>query len=100
MSHSEIAEQLSQATGRTVRYEDIPPEIYQQEMESAGCPQIEIETMLGLYADIRAGQNCDAIVTDTVERVLGRESIKFRTYAQNVAAKYEQNNSRCYSSIS
>ena len=87
LSHSEIAGQLTQATGRAVTYEDISPEIYEREMKSSGCPQTEVETMLGLYADIRAGTNCDAIVTDTVETVLARASIKFRTFAQDFAAK-------------
>ena len=34
LSHSEIADQLSEGTGRSIKYQDISPEEYQQELET------------------------------------------------------------------
>jgi uncharacterized protein YbjT (DUF2867 family) len=86
LSHSEVAEHLSVGTGRSIKYEDIPPEVYQQELENDGWIKDDIDSMLGLFADIRAGHNWDANVQDTVKPVLGRAGIKFNKFASDYAS--------------
>ena len=85
LSHAQIAEQLTQALGRPVRYQDIPPEVYRGELESAGWDQPSIESMLGLFDDIRAGRNSDRDVADSVDPILGRPGIRFAQYARDYA---------------
>jgi len=86
LSHTEVAAQLSEGTGRPIKYQDIPPELYQQELESDGWTKDDIDSMLGLFADIRAGRNSDINVEDTVKSVLGRAGIKFNQFASDYAS--------------
>jgi len=87
LSHSKIAEELSEATGRTISYEDISPIEYQHELESFEWDTASIESMLGLFADVRAGINSDTNISDTVKPLLGRQGIKFRQFATDYASK-------------
>lgn len=87
LSHAEIAQELSEATGRTISYEDISPIDYQRELESFEWDAASIESMLGLFADVRAGINSDSNISDTVEPLLGRPGIKFRQFAIDYASK-------------
>lgn len=88
LSHAEVAEQLSEATGRTITYENITPEVYEQILDSAGYLKDGIDTLQGLFLDVRKGVNSDTYVSDTVEEVLGHAGIKFRKFAQDYATKY------------
>ncbi len=88
LSHSDVANQLSAATGRSILYENISPEIYEQEKTAQGWPRASIDTLLALFADIRAGTNHDSTLTNTVERVTGRPPFNFRTFARHYAAKF------------
>ena len=86
LSHSEVATQLSEGAGRSIKYQNIPPEVYQQELENDGWIKDDIDSMLGLFADIRAGHNSDANMQDTVKPVLGRAGIKFKQFAIDYAS--------------
>ncbi len=87
LSHAEIAELLSEATGCSITYENISPEDYEQTLKSAGYLKDGIDTMLGLFFDVRKGINSDTNSPDTVKDVLGRAGIKFKNYAQDYATK-------------
>lgn len=87
LSHAEVARELSAATGRNIIYEDISPAAYQRELESFEWDRASIESMLGLFADIRAGINNDSDIGDTVEPLLGRPGIGFRQFALDYATK-------------
>lgn len=88
LTHAEIAETLSQATGRAIRYLDIDPQEYREELEAAEWDQPSIETMLGLFQDVRAGSNSDSDVADSLQSLLGRPGIRFREYARDYAASF------------
>jgi uncharacterized protein YbjT (DUF2867 family) len=88
LSHSDVANQLSAATGRIIIYENISPEIYEQEKTTQGWPRASIDTLLALFAEIRAGTNHDSTVTNTVERLTGRPPFNFQTFARDYAAKF------------
>ncbi len=87
LSHAEVAEQLSEATGRTITYENISPEVYEQALHSSGYLKDGIDTLQGLFLDVRKGINSDTNVSDTVKDVLGDAGIKFRKFAQDYATK-------------
>jgi uncharacterized protein YbjT (DUF2867 family) len=86
LSHSEVADQLSEATGRSITYENISPEAYEQQLLSDGYLKDDIDTLQGLLSDVRRGINSDTNVTDTVKEVLGRPGITFKQFAQDYAS--------------
>ena len=86
LSHSEVADQLSEATGRSITYENISPEAYEQQLLSDGYLKDDIDTLQGLLSDVRKGINSDTNVTDTVKEVLGRPGITFKQFAQDYAS--------------
>ncbi len=89
LSHSDVADQLSAAMGRTIVYVDIPHEIYEQEKAAQGWPRASIDTLLALFADIRAGT--ESAVTDVVENVTGRAPQWFQEFARDCAAGFGTN---------
>jgi uncharacterized protein YbjT (DUF2867 family) len=86
LSHSEFATRLAAASGRRIVYEDISPDVYEREKVSQGWPRASIDSMLELFADVRAGVDC--IVTDTVERVTGRAALNARDFARDHASRF------------
>ncbi len=86
LSHADVADQLSAATGRSIVYENISPETYEQEKAAQGWPRTSIDTMLALFADIRAGTV--SVVTDTVSGVTGRAPLSFREFARDYASTF------------
>lgn len=53
--HAELAAMLSEATGRTITYEDISPESYKAQLEAAGTPAPLVAFMTGAAATVKAG---------------------------------------------
>ena len=80
-TRSEVAEVLSQATGKTVTYEPLTDEAFQAGMTSAGAPAAYVRLMTGLYEGVRAGHTAD--VTDTVKQVTGRAPISLEQFARD-----------------
>lgn len=85
ITHHEVAGLLSAATGRTIDFEDIPPDVYDQEKVATGWPRSSIDSLLALFAEIRAGKNDDATPNDTVARVTGRPARSFAEFAKEYA---------------
>ncbi len=87
LSYSDVADRLSTATGRSIIYENISPKTYEQEKVSQGWSRASIDTMLALFADVRAG--IDSVVTDTVESVTGRAPLSFQKFARDHASEFK-----------
>ena len=87
LSHGEIAQILTKSTGRNITYIDLDPEKYKKELESSGWTKSAIESMLGLFDDIRAGTNSDSMLGDTIKPILGRPGIRFRQFAEDYASR-------------
>jgi uncharacterized protein YbjT (DUF2867 family) len=87
LSHSDIADQLSAATGRSIVYENVSPETYEQELTAQGWPRGSIETMLALFTEIRVGN--ESVVFDTVETVTGRAPFRFQKFANDYASVFK-----------
>ena len=83
MSMTDIAADLSKATGRPVTYVNVPHDAFVAEIENSGAPK-EVTWMLDyLFATVLDGRN--AHLTDGVARALGRPPKDFAAYARDVA---------------
>jgi uncharacterized protein YbjT (DUF2867 family) len=85
-SHADVAIELSAAMGRSITFENISAEMYEHEKTSEGWSRGAVETMLALFAEIRAGDA--SVVTDTVERVTGRAPYSIRTFARDYTPNF------------
>lgn len=84
MTFAEVASELSQATGREIRYQDVPHEAFMAEVTRSGAPE-EVAWMLDyLLSTVLDGRN--AHLTDGVRQALGRAPRDFADYARNTAA--------------
>lgn len=86
INHREIAETISRVSGRPVAYEDLLPEAYSAELKGLGIGQTTVDTMLALFAQVRADEY--AGLTDTVERVTGRPPHSFAEFARDHVAAF------------
>ena len=77
----EVADAISQATGKEVRYEPLSEEAFRERMSGAGMPEDYLELMTGLYQAVRAGYTAET--TDTFEQVTGRAPITLGQFARD-----------------
>lgn len=84
LSFAEVAEQLSEATGRDVRYLPVTVERFMAESAARGVPEDLTGLLHYLFTEILDGRN--AYVADGVERALGRPAREFKQYAEDAAA--------------
>lgn len=84
MSFSDIASDLSQATGRTITYTDIPHEAFVSGIAESGAPKEVVWLMDYLLSTVLDGRNSH--LADGVQRALGRAPRDFTAYAKEVAA--------------
>jgi uncharacterized protein YbjT (DUF2867 family) len=75
---------IARATGRTIRHDDVDPEVFVEHQVAAGVPLGIARVFAGLYLAIRAGQG--AALFDGVPRALGREPRAFEDYVAEAAA--------------
>ncbi len=77
-------DEIAWATGRGIRYVQLPPEAFAAGVAEAGMPE-DIAWLLDyLFATVLDGRN--AHVVDGVRRALGREPGDFAEYARRIAA--------------
>ncbi|MEM9939688.1 MAG: NAD(P)H-binding protein [Pseudomonadota bacterium] len=83
MSLADVAGDLSRATGRPIRYVNVPHAAFVDEIAKSGAPK-DVTWMLDyLFATVLDGRN--AHLTDGVARALGRPPKDFADYAREVA---------------
>ena len=82
-SHAEVANALAEASGTTISFEDIPPQIFAQELLEAGWKPSSVDSFEALFSEIREGDA--AIVTDDVVKVTGRSAYSIFDFAANHA---------------
>lgn len=85
LTYADVARQLSDATGREIRYVPVTNEQFFAGMEQAGVPAGFADLLRYLFEITRSGVN--AHVTDGVERALGRPPRSFRAFAARAAAE-------------
>ena len=84
LTFTQVAEAISRASNRTVRFVDIPHEAFVQSVAESGAPD-DIAWLLDyLFSTVLDGRN--AYVSDGVQRALGRAPKDFADYARKIAA--------------
>jgi uncharacterized protein YbjT (DUF2867 family) len=84
LSMAEVAEKLSAAIGKTIRYVDVPPEEANKARLAAGMSPYLAEGLDELFAERRKGK--ESKVWPTIEEILGRKSTTFDEFARrNIA---------------
>jgi uncharacterized protein YbjT (DUF2867 family) len=84
LSMADVAEKLSAAIGKPVRYVDVPPEDARQARLAAGMPPYLAEGLDELFAERRNGK--ESTVWPTIEDVFGRKPTTFDEFALRNAA--------------
>ncbi|WP_428660121.1 SDR family oxidoreductase [Runella sp.] len=81
---AEIAEQLSDVTGKTITYTDIPLDAFKEGLTKAGVPQQYVPIIVSISEAFKAGE-MDATEED-LETLLGRKPTSLSTYLQETYA--------------
>jgi uncharacterized protein YbjT (DUF2867 family) len=84
LSMTEVAEKLSAATGRTVRYVNVAPEEARRAQLAAGLPQYNADALAELFAERRKGK--ESQVSPVFEDLIGRRPTSFDEFAARSAA--------------
>lgn len=84
LTHDQIADELSRAAGRTIRYQPISNEEFRLGMSEMSVPEEYIDLLDYLFDLTVSGVNAEP--TSDVERVLGRPARSFREFAAKAAA--------------
>lgn len=83
LSFAEAVAGIATASGRPIRYQQIPAADYKAAMEQAGVPQDMISLVLYLFTTVLDGRNAN--MTDGVSQALGRPPRRFADYAERTA---------------
>lgn len=81
ISNYKIAEILSEITGRTINYIDVPVDAARQSVKNMGMPDVIVEALLELSAIIKAGYTSE--VSPAVGQITGKQPILFRRFAKD-----------------
>jgi uncharacterized protein YbjT (DUF2867 family) len=80
MTFREITGELSKATGREIKFQDITIEEYAKTLEGYGLPPDYVQFITYLFTEIFDGRN--ASLTDGVQQALNRQPSDFSTFVQ------------------
>jgi uncharacterized protein YbjT (DUF2867 family) len=86
LTMSEVAEKLSAATGKPVRYVNVPPEEARKAQLAAGIPPYLADALFELFAERRNGK--EAKVWPDAAALLGRRPTSFDEFAKRHAAMF------------
>ncbi|MCB0166924.1 MAG: NAD(P)H-binding protein [Anaerolineae bacterium] len=84
MTFTDIAAELSEATGREITYIQPPHEAFVTEVANSGAPKDVVWILDYLFSTVLDGRN--AYITDGIQRALGRPPKDFAEYAREAAA--------------
>ncbi len=87
LTHFEVAQKISEAAGRTIRYVHLNEEEFVIEMVKRGWSQASAEHTVFLYRIVRMGK--EAAVSRDIEMILGRPGIDFESFAKDHASCWE-----------
>lgn len=82
--HADVARLLSAASGRAIRYEDIPPDAMRAGLLSAGMPAAYAEMLVTILGYFKAG--AAERITDAVQTITGRPPRSLQAFVQEHAA--------------
>jgi uncharacterized protein YbjT (DUF2867 family) len=85
LNHREVADILSNATGRSFVYEDVAPETWRRESIAAGMSEDVAGQVLEIFANVKAGRS--AISGGDLAPLLGRPGTTLAEFARDHAAE-------------
>ena len=83
---TEVAERLSAATGKPIRYVNVAPEDARRAQLAAGMPPYLVDALVELFAERRKGK--EAQVSPAAQTILGRRPTSFDEFATRHAAVF------------
>jgi uncharacterized protein YbjT (DUF2867 family) len=86
LTMTQVAEKLSAATGKTIRYVNVPPEDARQAQLAAGMPPYLADALFELFAERRNGK--EAKVWPDAAVLLGRPPTSFDEFARRNASVF------------
>lgn len=86
ITHDQTAALISEATGKTVTFEDITPEVMLSQLKGAGIPHDYAEFLIMILGALKAGHA--ERMTDAVEAITGRKPTTFAQYAKDYRAAW------------
>jgi len=86
LSCYDIAASISRATGKAVKYVDVPRDTAEASMIQTGMPQWQAEAICQLMDQLRSGTMSGP--TDVVEKIAGKTPISFDHFARENAAAF------------
>jgi uncharacterized protein YbjT (DUF2867 family) len=87
LTMTEVAAKLSAATGKTIRYVNVPPEDARKAQLAAGMPPYLADALFELFAERRNGK--EAKVWPDAAVLLGRRATSFEEFARRNAAIFQ-----------
>lgn len=81
LDHDQVAEEISTASGKNIRYQEISVDDFRKGLLSAGLPNDYVNLLVAIMGFLREGYA--AAVTDSVEKILGRKALSVKSYAQD-----------------
>jgi uncharacterized protein YbjT (DUF2867 family) len=93
LTFAEAIEEIAQASGRELKFQEVPIEQYVSDMQEHDVPQDVIKLTKYLFNTILDGRN--SRVTDGIQRALGRAPRDFSDYARATAATGVWNGESC-----
>lgn len=86
LTYDDVAQQISQVTGKTVSYVDIPVAQQRQALQGAGMPEWQIEALIELQRYYIEGGGGET--DDLVKQVIGREPTHLKQFVQEFADEF------------
>lgn len=84
LTMTQVAEKLSSATGKTIRYVNVAPEDAKKAQLAAGMPAYLVDALGELFAERRKGKESE--ISPIVPTILGRRATSFDEFAVRNAA--------------
>ncbi len=81
ITHAQVAKAISEASGKTIAYQNAAPDELKKGLLAAGLSAAYVDFLLLIFGYLKAGYN--AQVTDDVKTILGRAPTGFQNYVQD-----------------
>lgn len=85
LTHAEMADQLSKAAAKPIKYVDIPADAMRQALLGFGMPAWQADGLIEDYDHYRRGEA--GVVTETVRDVTGSEATSFSEFAKDYVGR-------------
>lgn len=86
LTHAEMADQLSKALVKPIKYVDVPPEAMRQALLGFGMSVWQADGLVEDYDHYRRGEAAE--VTSTVRELTGSDATSFSRFAKDYGAKF------------